>query len=107
MNYNEEDLTRLKTEIAGLLVIVSLTGEELLSLVAMAQLAYLANPALGELGECGKSAAQKMQETLDPNSLLAQNLKEGWVSAESRKNELVNYCDFYPLEGFGPETFSL
>jgi hypothetical protein len=103
MNYNDETLAKVKTEMAEANITVSLTGEEILSLVAMAQLAYLSNPALGELGECGKSAAPKIQASLNPNSLLSQHLSEGWVSAESRKLEPVNYRDFYPPEGYGSE----
>jgi hypothetical protein len=107
MNYDDETRAKLKTEIAGVNITVSLTGEEVLSLVAMVQLAYLSNPALGSLGECGKCAAEKIQEKLDPNSLLAQHLSEGWVSKDFRNFEPVNFRDFYPPEGFGPESFSL
>jgi hypothetical protein len=107
MNCDDKTRAKLKTEIAGVNITVSLTGEEVLSLVAMVQLAYLSNPALGSLGECGKSAAQKIQEKLDPNSLLAQNLREGWGSKDFRNFESVNFRDFYPPEGFGPESFSL
>ena len=105
--YNDEHLGKIKTEIAGLNVTIKLTGEEVLSLVAMAQLAYLSNPALGELGECGKSAAEKIQGELEPTSLLAQHLKEGWVSKDYEKFEPVNHHDFYLPEGFGPESFGL
>jgi len=105
MYYNDENLANLEKEIVGINATITLTGEEILSLVAMAQLAYLSNPALGKLGECGKSAAQKIQASLDPNSLLSQHLREGWISAESRKLEPVNYRDFYSPEGFGPESF--
>ena len=107
MNYNDANLASLKKEIAGINATITLTGEEILSLVAMAQLAYLSNPALGELGECGKSAAQKIQASLDPNSLLSQQLSEGWISAESRKLEPVNYRNFYPPEGYGSDRFIL
>jgi len=113
MNYDDETRAPIKTEIAGVNITVSLTGEEVLSLVAMVQLAYLLNPALGSLGECCKCAAEKIQEKLDPNSLLAQHLSEGWVSKDFRilslltSFESVNFRDFYPPEGFGPESFSL
>ncbi|MEG3955252.1 hypothetical protein [Microcoleus sp. herbarium2] len=91
MNSDHETRAQLKTEMAGVNITVSLTGEEVLSLVALAQLAYLSNPALGELGECGKAAAQKIQEKLDPTSLLAQHLSKGWVSKDFGNFEPVLY----------------
>jgi hypothetical protein len=107
MNYDDETRAKLKTEMAGVNITVSLTGEEVLSLLAMVRLASLSNPALGSLGECGECAAQKIQEKLDPNSLLAQHLSESWGSKDFRNFEPVKFRGFYPPEGFGPERFSL
>ena len=107
MKSDDNTYAKLKTEMANTNVTISFTGEEILSLIAMAQLAYISNPALGELGECGKLAAQKIQGALDPNSLLAQHLSEGWVSKDYGNPKLVNYIDYYEAENFGSESFSL
>jgi hypothetical protein len=106
MEYNDETRAQLKTEMAGVNITVSLTGDEILSLVAMAQLAYISNPALGKLGECDKSATQKIQGELDPNSLLAQHLKEGWVSQDFWNFKPVRYSFDFPPES-NPESFSV
>jgi hypothetical protein len=98
------DNKALERELASINVTVDLTGEEILSTVAMIQLAYSTNPALGVLGECGKLAAQKMQERLVPESLLAQHLKSGWVSKDDTIEPI--YRNFYPPEGFKPEALN-
>jgi len=61
-------------------VTIILTELEIFARVSTIQSAEIAIPELGVLAEFVTSAAKKMHNSLNPESLLSLQLKEGWES---------------------------
>lgn len=59
-------------------VTITLTEIEIFAIVSTIQSAEIAIPELGAMGEFVKATAKKMQNSLNPESLLFLQLKEGW-----------------------------
>ena len=79
-------------------VTITLTAIEVFAIVSGVQLAQSVMPKLSPLANCAKEAAKKMHDHLDPNSLLALHLKEGWDLEKSNSSSGRNFpAEDFPL----------
>jgi hypothetical protein len=82
-------------------VTVTLTAIEVFAIVSAVQISENAIPELSSLGACAKEAAKKMQDCLDPDSLLFLHLNKGWDLEESYISSGGNLsAEDFPPEGF-------
>ena len=59
-------------------VTITLTAIEVFAVVSAVQFAESIIPESSSLGKCAITAAKKMHDCLESNSLLSQHLNQGW-----------------------------
>jgi len=89
-------------------VTITLTAIEVFAVVSAIQLAKSVIPNCSSLGNCATEAARKMHNCMDSNSLLYEQLNEGWDGETSHLFSSGNFPgEDFPPEIFPPESFSL
>jgi hypothetical protein len=94
-------------------VTITLTAIEVFAVVSAIQFAKSVIPDCSSLGNCATEAARKMHNCMDSNSLLYQQLNEGWDGETSNNLETSKFSpgnyftEDFPPESLPPESFSL